>query len=317
MDNNTLHEIQTIAFYNIENLFDTEDDEHTDDEDFLPNSKKRWTEKRYQNKLRKIGATIAQMGYNDTAPAIVGLAEVENESVVEDLIENKTLKSFNYDFVHYNSSDERGIDVAFIYKTSQFEVEHSETFSVYLEDKEGDRDYTRDILLVSGYLKGEYIHLIVNHWSSRREGEKETEFKRLAASNKVLSIISSLQDEHEDPKIIVMGDFNDNPNNKSITNLEDKAQLFNPFKTLWTRDRGSLNHNFEWHLFDQILFSTSFLHSISSKMDFHHADIYDDKFLTQYHGKFKGQPFRTYVGKKYKGGYSDHFPVFVQFKTEK
>jgi endonuclease/exonuclease/phosphatase family metal-dependent hydrolase len=186
---------------------------------------------------------------------------------------------------------------------------------VYLQTETGKQDYTRDILLVKGILHNETLNIIVNHWSSRREGEKETEFKRLAAAHKVNSIIRSLKEEDPDAKIIVMGDFNDNPNNKSISLMEKESGLYNPFKTVWSRDKGSLNHDFQWNQFDQILFSTNFFDANNSALAFHNANVFNSMFLTQYHGKYKGQPFRTYVGKKYKGGYSDHFPVYIQLKT--
>lgn len=308
----------TIAFYNIENLFDTVDDENTNDDDFLPTSKKRWTTKRYQNKLRKLGQVISQIGDDDMKypPAIVGLAEVENERVVEDLINSKYLKHHNYDLVHYDSSDERGIDVALIYNTDVFEVSHSEPFSIYLEDEDGERDYTRDVLLVTGRLHGEEIHIIVNHWSSRREGQKETEYKRLAGADTVNRITDSLKTNYNNPKIIVMGDFNDNPNNKSIQTIEEISQLYNPFKTVLSNEKGSMNYDFEWNLFDQILISNNFFDPSSTPLDFNKANVFDSKFLKQYHGKYKGQPFRTYVGKHYKGGYSDHFPVYIELKLD-
>ncbi|NRD18735.1 endonuclease [Winogradskyella eckloniae] len=309
-------EIYTIAFYNIENLFDTENDPLTHDDDFLPNSAKRWTPKRYQNKLSKLGTAISKIGYENSnkAPDIIGLAEVENEKVLKDLISNKNLSHLNYSYIHYDSMDERGIDVALIYNSDHFEVIHSETFSVYLQNELGHQDYTRDILLVQGQLNNENINIIVNHWSSKREGEKETEHKRIAAANVVNSIIAKLKKEDPSVKVIVMGDFNDNPNSKSIETLQEKSDLYNPFKTVWSYNNGSLNHNFQWNLFDQILFSTNFFDISRTTLNFHKADIFNDKFLTQYKGKYKGQPFRTYVGKKYKGGFSDHFPVFIQFK---
>lgn len=307
----------TIAFYNIENLFDTVNDPMSDDDDFLPTSRKRWTKKRYYNKLRKIGSVISKIGNDDSdeAPVIVGLAEVENKLVLSDLISSENLRDEDYNYVHYNSSDERGIDVALLYKDDIFEVEHSDTFSIYLENEEGLRDYTRDILLVQGKLNGETISIIVNHWSSRREGKKETEYKRIAAAEKVNSIINTIKEDSPNMKIIVMGDFNDNPNNNSMELIEKESSLFNPFKTVWSRDVGSLNHNFQWNLFDQILFSINFFDNNISSLSFDEADVFDVKSLTQYHGKYKGQPFRTYVGKKYKGGYSDHFPVFINLKA--
>ncbi|WP_400075546.1 endonuclease/exonuclease/phosphatase family protein [Winogradskyella sp. R77965] len=307
----------TIAFYNIENLFDIENDPLTNDDDFLPTSRKRWTPKRYQNKLLKLGTVISKIGVEntDTAPALIGLAEVENSKVVSDLVRSKNLINEGYSYVHYDSSDERGVDVALLYKSDVFKVENSETFSVYLQTESGLQDYTRDILLVQGKLNGETINVIVNHWSSRREGVKETEYKRIAAANVVNSVINKLKVEDKEAKIIVMGDFNDNPNCNSILLMEKESNLYNPFKTVWSRDKGSLSHNFQWNLFDQILFSTNFFDAKNSTLDFHDADVFNSKFLTQYHGKYKGQPFRTYVGKKYKGGYSDHFPVYIQLKT--
>ena len=311
------HQYYTVAFYNIENLFDTSNDPKTDDDDFLPTSRKRWTKKRYDNKLRKIGSVISRIGPDDFehAPILVGLAEVENKLVLSDLINSEHLIDQGYSYVHYDSSDERGIDVALLYKSTFFTVESSETFSIYLETEEGTRDYTRDILLVQGKLHNEDVSIIVNHWSSRREGEKETEHKRLASAEKVNYIISSIKDKNPEAKIIVMGDFNDNPNNKSVELLEEKSKLFNPFKTVWSRDVGSLNHDFQWNLFDQILISTNFFDTNNSDLSYDDADVFDVKSLTQYHGKYKGQPFRTYVGKKYKGGYSDHFPVFISLKS--
>ena len=161
MDKNSKSYI--IAFYNIENLFDIENDPLTNDDDFLPTSKKRWTPKRYQNKLMKLGNVISKIGTEDTesAPAIVGLAEVENKQVLNDLVNIETLANENYSYVHYDSMDERGIDVALLYKSKDFEVLNSETFSVYLQNNLGLQDYTRDILLVTGKLNDETIHIIV------------------------------------------------------------------------------------------------------------------------------------------------------------
>tara|TARA_R110002096_G_scaffold95418_1_gene213926 strand:- start:316 stop:1284 length:969 start_codon:yes stop_codon:yes gene_type:complete len=310
------HDMQTVAFYNLENLFDLVDDQHTNDNDFLPTSAKKWTPKRYDNKLRKLGYAISNIGRRETGkhPAIVGLAEVENNKVIEDLIASKHLEDCNYGYIHYDSLDERGIDVALIYDTTAFEVLHSETFTIQLTDDDGSPDYTRDILLVSGLLDGENVHLIVNHWSSRREGEKETEPKRMASSDKVGEIISSLRQKNEAVKIIVIGDFNDDPHSNSIKRLVEGFDLFNPMETLKSFNRGTTKHNWQWNLFDQILISTNFFKTSDLLFEYSSANIFDEDFLKLFNGKYKGSPFRTYVGKKYKGGYSDHFPVYVIFK---
>ncbi len=309
-------DLQTIAFYNLENLFDVTDDHLINDEDFLPTSKRKWTPKRYDNKLRKLSFAISNIGRKETGkhPAIVGLAEVENARVVEDLLNAKHLEEYNYSYVHYNSPDERGIDTALIYDVDMFQVLHSETFSVPLLDNDGQHDYTRDILLVTGLLDNEKIHVIVNHWSSRREGAKETEFKRIAAADKVIEIITQLKADDENAKIVIIGDFNDDPSCNSIKHLVNQSNLYNPMDILHTYSRGTTTHNFKWNLFDQIMFTTNFFEATPNTLSFDKAEIFDTDFLKLFKGKYKGKPFRTYVGPKYKGGYSDHFPVYAVFR---
>lgn len=308
--------LQTVAFYNLENLFDFYNDRQTNDNDYLPTSVKKWTEKRYDNKLRKLSFAISNIGKKETGkhPAILGVAEVENGRTIQDLINYKHLEGCHYNYVHYDSLDERGIDVALIYDTTAFEVSHSEVFRIHLSNEQGLPDYTRDILLVSGLLDGEAIHVIVNHWSSRHEGEKETEHKRITSSNKVTEIIANLRVEHPNTKIIVMGDFNDDPSSNSIKNLVQAANLYNPMDTLRSFSRGTSLHFRQWNLFDQIIISTNFFDKTPNRLEFDSANIFDADFLKLFNGKYKGSPFRTYIGKKYQGGYSDHFPVYAIFK---
>ena len=283
---------------------------------FLPHSDKRWTQKRYDKKIYKLGSVISKIGLEASGhpPAIIGLAEVENKRVLQDLVDSKDLEDYNYKFVHYESNDERGIDVALLYNEDVFTVESSEVYTVFLEDKDGDRDFTRDILLVSGILFEEQIHIIVNHWPSRREGEKESAPKRFEAAKKVNEILIKLKYNYSDPKIVVMGDFNDNPSDDNVQYIVNEQSLFNPMETLLSYEKGSLNHDFQWNLFDQIMFTTNFFETKKGAYKFHEAHVFGDKFLTQYNGKFEGQPYRTYVGKKYKGGFSDHFPVYIELK---
>lgn len=306
----------TIAFYNIENLFDIYDNEETNDDDFLPTSTKKWTKKRYERKIIKLGSVISKIGFiaTEKPPSIIGLAEVENSLVIQDLIKSEHLVDQNYGFVHHDSKDERGIDVAMLYNKDEFSVDASETFSIYIETPEGERDHTRDILLVSGILDGDPIHIIVNHWPSRRNGEEESSYKRMIASKKVVDIIKELKKKFENPKIMVMGDFNDNPNDSSIQFLMDNEDLCNTTEILWTRDRGSLNHDFQWNLFDQIIVSNNLMEPSQNGYHFENVNIFDRKFVSHSKGKYKGQPFRTYIGKKYMGGFSDHFPVYIQLK---
>lgn len=310
------YKLQTIAFYNIENLFDIYDDEQTNDDDFLPTSAKKWTQKRYNKKINKVGSVISKIGFESVnkPPVIVGLAEVENKLVLEDLIQSEDLSNFNYGIVHYDSNDDRGIDVALIYDKDEFKVVSSETFSINIITPEGIKDFTRDILLVSGYLDGDFIHIIVNHWPSRRDGEEESSYKRIIAANQVLEIIKKLKLQNNASKILIMGDFNDNPQDASVKHLIINGDLQNLMEKLKKRDRGSQNHNFQWNLFDQFFISKNLKSPLQEGYHFYKANIFDDKFLTQFHGKYKGHPYRTYVGKKYMGGFSDHFPVYIQLK---
>jgi len=310
------HSAYTIAFYNLENLFDTIDDPNTLDDDFTPNGRKKWFHKRYKKKIKKLGNVIAQLGTEKSfhGPAIIGVVEVENQQVLEDLVETKNLKGEHYGIVHYDSPDERGIDVALLYKKELFELLDSETFPLYLNGRNGERDYTRDVLLVTGNLNGELIHVLVNHWPSRRTGNGETADKRIKAAQLNTHIIDKIYSENENAKIIIMGDFNDNPTSKSVKQHLVSSQFYNPMERLISRGKGTLNHDSTWHLFDQIIFSKNFFEIEENKHSFKYAEVYDKHFLKEWNGKYKGNPFRTYIGKWYQGGFSDHFPVYVYLK---
>jgi len=306
----------TIAFYNLENLFDTKNDPNTLDDDFTPNGKKNWSYKRYKKKLKKLANVIAQLGAEKSfySPAIIGVVEVENQTVLNDLVTTKHLKNEHYGIVHYDSPDERGIDVALLYKKELFELLHSETFPLLLNGENGDRDYTRDVLLVKGNLNGELVYTIVNHWPSRRSGTDVSEEKRIKAAQLVTYIVDKISAETQDAKIIIMGDFNDNPSNKSIKNYLVNHRFYNPMERLINTGNGTLNHDKTWHLFDQIIFSKNFLTIEENKHSFKYAEVFDEQFLKVWKGKLKGNPFRTYIGKWYQGGFSDHFPVYVYLK---
>jgi len=305
--------VYTIAFYNLENLFDIKDDPNTLDDDFTPKGRKNWSFKRYKKKIKKLGSVISQLGTekSEHTPAIIGVVEVENQQVLEDLILTRYLKDENYGIVHYDSPDERGIDVALLYKKELFELISSETFPLYLNSKNGERDYTRDILLVKGNLNGELIHILVNHWPSRRSGKDTTEDKRIKAAQLGAHIVDKIYAENENAKIIVMGDFNDDPTSKSVKSYLVNNTFYNPMERLINIGKGTLNHKGTWHLFDQIIFSKNFMNIEENMHSFKYAEVFDKHFLKEWNGKYKGNPFRTYVGKWYLGGFSDHFPVYV------
>jgi predicted extracellular nuclease len=309
--------LYTIAFYNVENLFDIENNPKTLDDDFTPLGRNKWNIKRYNRKLDKMSTVISQIGLQESGyvPAIIGLAEVENRKVVDELINRKDLKDHDYGIVHFNSPDERGVDVSLLYRKSIFELLHAENKTLYLKNEEGERDFTRDVLLVRGILKGELIQILVNHWPSRRSGTDETEVKRIKAAQLVSEIINEINTEYEEAKIIIMGDFNDDPTNVSVKEHLMTEDLYNPFESIFKGGRGSLNHNGVWHLFDQIIISQNFMKK--PPFLFNEASIFDKNFLKEWKGKRKGNPFRTYIGKWHQGGYSDHLPVYIQLKKVK
>lgn len=311
-----MNSIVTVAFYNLENLFDTKDDPNTLNRDFLPWGKKFWTEKKYRKKIYKLGTAISSIAKNktDKAPVLVGLAEVENAAVVQDLIDSKHLKESNYNFVHYNSPDERGIDVALLVNEDYFEVSHSETVPMAIYETNGVKDYTRDALYVQGFLNEEKVHVFVCHWPSRRDGAEKTSHKRVQAAQQLSDFITSNEVIDASSKIIIMGDFNDNPVDESVKEHLVSATMYNPFEKLMTITRGSLSHYNTWHLFDQIIFSHNFFKLEKGTHCFQDADIFDKQFLAEWEGRSKGNPFRTYKGKRYLGGYSDHFPVYINLK---
>jgi len=308
----------TVAFYNLDNLFDIYDDPDTLDDDFTPQGKKHWNLRRYKNKIQKIGEVLIQVGteHSTTAPVLAGLAEVENREVVLDLINSKNLSPYHYGFAHFDSPDERGIDVAFLYQKKYFEFLDAKKYPLMLFDEQGVRDYTRDMLLVKGRLNGELLYIIVNHWPSRRSGLNESQKKRITAAKRVHEIIDDIRKETVDAKIIIMGDFNDGPHSPSIQNHLVTDDFYNPMAHLKDTGNGTSTYNDEWFLFDQIIFSKNFFEKKPNEHLFKYADVFDSKFVRTWKGKRKNKPFRTYIGDWHQGGYSDHFPVFAYLEKQ-
>ncbi|MEM7084785.1 MAG: endonuclease [Bacteroidota bacterium] len=303
-----------IGFYNLENLFDTVDDPRSLDDDFTETSEKKWTEKRFRKKVKKLGQVISNMGYEEIRfpPVLLGVAEVENSDVLDALVDSKFLRKKGYDYVHFDSPDERGIDTALLFRKEYFSVLKQEAHTVYLTDERGMRDYTRDILYVYGELENQPLHLLVNHWPSRRRGADETKHKRKIAAERNLDILQNIYAEDPNAKVVIMGDFNDDPHSESVKKLVT-TEMYNPMEVLLTKYQGSLNHRDTWHLFDQIIISHNFLQGHNNPFRFKMAKIFDPAKIKEYKGKYKGLPFRTYSGKKHLGGYSDHFPVYTIF----
>ncbi len=321
--------LRTIAFYNVENLFDTENDPNTYDDDRTPTGKDVWTQEKYEDKLNKLSYVISDIGKEQSgiAPAIVGVCEIENYRVLEDLVNQPLLREHNYGIVHYDSPDMRGIDVGLLYQKSMFTPLNSKSHRLLLFEAENPskRVYTRDQLVVSGLFEGEPMHFIVNHWPSRSGGEARSSYRRESAARLSKRIIDSLFLIDPHSKIIILGDFNDDPTNKSIKKVlgtqQDKNQtgiseLFNPFENMHKKGMGTLGFRDGWNLFDQIIVSHGLLSNDYSTYQFFRAGIFNPSYLITPTGQFKGYPFRSYDFGGYTGGYSDHFPVFVQLIKE-
>lgn len=301
----------TIAFYNLENFFDTQDDPYLLDDDFTPKGFRNWDERKFGKKAKKIAKAISKIGLEESGhlPVMVGMAEVENKAVVQTLLQSKRLRDVDYDLIHFDSPDERGIDTALVYDKKHFVVLDAETIPLLVKNTNGDRDFTRDILYVHGKLHQEEVHVFVNHWPSRRAGDEDTSYKRIKAAETILQKINIIPGD--DPNIIIMGDFNDDPNAESIQVLMQTGMFINPMKKLLSPKSGSANYKGKWSLFDQILVSHSLLNFEANTHSFVKAEIFAPRFLKEWKGRYKGNPFRTFAGKKYLGGYSDHFPVYI------
>jgi hypothetical protein len=314
---NTL-EAYAVAFYNVENLYDAEKDPKVIDDDFTPEGANRWTEEKYRKKLQNISHVISKLAreHCPSGPAVLGLAEVENRRVLEDLIASKDLLNMKLGIVHYDSPDRRGVDVALLYNQAMFRVISSKIYPYVYPEQPGFK--SRDQLLVSGAIGGEKIHIVVCHWPSR-VGDKSADSRKVAAEI-TKRIVDSLHNEDKNAKIIIMGDLNDDPSDLSCkTILNAKRQQAETesqglFSTMWNfydRGIGSLAYQDKWSLFDQIIVSHGLLGKDRTTLKFWKAEIFNRDFLLQKEGKNKGYPFRTFSGNQFTNGYSDHFPTLI------
>ncbi len=317
----TPHHIRTLAFYNVENLFDTVNDSLIMDDERTPQGRDRWTEDRYRDKLSKIARVLSDIGREEARriPDLIGLCEVENRQVLEDLISQPELKEADYGIIHFDSPDRRGIDVALLYRKDVFTVLEQESRRLALRTRRNQRKYTRDQLVVFGYLDGQPIYISVNHWPSRSGGQVLSEpFRRQAAALQ-RSILDSVLRLDPEACFISLGDYNDEPTDISLqyglgtrdqTDSLPPYLYYNPMSAMYQAGTGSLAYRDRWSLFDQILLNGNWFEDLS-QYKFWKAGIYSPEFLKTTDGPYKGYPFRTYAGGKYQGGYSDHFPVYA------
>lgn len=317
------YKVQTIAFYNLENLFDTENDPNKFDEASPIMEMKANREEVYIKKVENMARVIADIGseVSKNSPVVIGVSEVENVKVLEDLVNHPFLLKKDYGIVHYNSPDARGIDVALLYQKSIFKptTTSSHELKIY-DDISRKRVYTRDQLLVTGKFDEEMIHFIVSHWPSRSGGEARSRPKRVAAAKLNKRIIDSLQAIDPYAKIFTMGDLNDDPTNSSLKDVLkaekdiDKVELkgiYNPMENMFKKGLGSNAYRDAWSLFDQILFTQPLLERDFSTYRFYKAGIFNKQYLTNKRGRYKGYPFRSFADGNFTDGFSDHFPVYV------
>ncbi len=313
--------VAPIAFYNLENLFDTLNDPDINDEDFLPYGSYRYNTKVYTGKLHNLATVISKLGtdINPDGVALLGVSEVENKDVLQDLVAQPELAPRDLKIVHFNSHDYRGIDVALLYNPKYFRVLSARPYFLYID---GEEYITRSVLWVRGKLLGEEVDIMVNHWPSRRGGEAATAYLREAAAAIDRHLMDSLLEAGEAANFIVMGDLNDDPTNKSvvevlgakpeISEVVESRDLYNPYYNFYKNGMGSSAYRDAWSLFDQIILGKDLLKSTDeSPWRYERAMIFKEDFMVQRYGRYKGYPLRSFSYGKWLNGYSDHYPSVV------
>jgi hypothetical protein len=317
--------IYSIGFYNLENLFDTIPSPGVNDVEFTPGGVKKWDGRKYWKKIENMSFAISKMAreYCPEGPAVLGVSEIENRTVLEDLVKAPSISSAGYKIVHYDSPEARGVDVALLYNPKLFKVTSSHPYAFTLPNKSYFK--SRDQLLVSGLLMGEPVNIIVCHWPSRRNGEKASRYLREAAAKLTRHITDSLFKADPKAKIVIMGDLNDDPFNipvKEVIGARKNQEDVQPkgfFNTMWKildKGVGSLGYKGEWNLFDQIIISHEFLGTDRSTLKYWKAEVFNKDFLIQQEGQYKGYPWRSFSGDTFIEGYSDHFPTLIYLAKE-
>lgn len=309
----------TVAFYNCENFFDTKDDPTKNDDEFLPESKMKWDSTRFMNKLNKVAQVLDSTVAGPALPALVGLVEIENKEVLEELVSKSQFKEKSYGVLSTDSPDERSIDCGLLYDKSVFTLVDFKELNA-TNPSLGDYK-TRNVLFATlKACNGDMIYVFVNHWPSRRSGETESEPRRIFAAEQVRNKINEIQKKDAKAKVIVMGDFNDHPTDKSILNTlrasdkpKAKGDLYNAYQTLDAAKQGTHYYNKEWRVLDQIIVSQGFIRAKKGyKFDPKNAHILKKDFVLFKNNKTgEEKPNRTYSGEKYYNGYSDHLSVYI------
>ena len=326
-----------IGFYNLENLFDVYNDPVKNDEEFLPEGKNKWTEAKYQKKLQNMAKVIRAMKEeNGVWHALLGVSEIENRLVLEDLVWEEQIREANYQIIHYDGPDRRGVDVALLYDPKVFTFIESESIPFtfegssidWIQSKE-ERDYfrTRDILMVHGTIDGEHFAVYVAHLPSRAGGKKGGNQLRDRGGEIMYNHAMQMQAKYPGIKIICMGDMNDNPTDpsmaeylhgKEFTEEVTDTEFFSPFTSMLKAGFGSLAYQGVWSIYDLLLVNNALVHPQEGTFGLrqlhkkgYYGRIFNAKFLTNQAGQYKGTPYRTFSNGAFIGGYSDHYPTYI------
>ncbi len=322
------YKIIAVGFYNLENFYDTINQPNVDDEDFTPNGNYHYNGRIFLDKVDHLAEVVSQIGTDKTKDglAFFGCAEIENRTVLETLVNHPKLKSRNYQIVHYDGPDLRGVDCGFIYSPKYFKVLFSHSYKVDLKSLDSSYRTTRDVLYVKGILsQDDTVHIFVNHWPSRRGSTEATAPLRDFAAGVSKRLIDSLMAINPNTKVLDMGDLNDNPTDESMVKIlkcvdkKDKCQpggLYNPWVDFYKKGIGTLGYNDSWSLFDQNVLSYGWLNKDQKGFFFQAAHIFKKDFMIQKTGKYKGYPKRTWDFNIYNAGYSDHFPTYLTLLKE-
>lgn len=311
-------QVAGIAFYNLENLFDTiPNNPEGRDEEFTPSGSRQWDGRKYREKVHNMAYAISQFKTPTTpmGPAIIGISEIENRSVVEDVVSQPELANLNLQIVHHDSPDARGVDVGLIYNPRYFRVQNVTNHRLSAVPFR-----TRDQMCVVGSLLGQQIAVIVNHWPSRLGGQERSEPNRMAAAALCKEIADSLWNVNPNMGVIIMGDLNDDPMNRSCAEVlgakrdRDNVEphgFYNPWWRILGRGIGTLAYKGSWNLFDQIIISGNLANAPENSWHFFEAKVLNFDFLTDTEGTRQGSPLRTFASGSYLHGYSDHYPTEI------
>lgn len=313
-----------VAFYNLENLFDIYDDPEIHDNEFTPEGVKQWTEHKYQKKLANMERVLFDMAaVQREYPVVIGVSEIENRTVLEDLISQPKLKGANYRICHYDSPDARGVDVAFLYRADVFKMEGSDNIKLKVEELPNFR--TRDLVVMWGTIEGEPFYFLVSHWPSRLGGKEASQFKRDACAKQIREIKDSLLAQNPATKVIVMGDFNDDATDASLVKTMgakgkvkelESGDFFNPYYQMLRAGLGTLAYQDAWNLFDNICVTENLVNAEEGKLRLikgkkFYGNIFSRPYMLQQEGQYKGYPLRTFVTNNFQNGFSDHLPVYI------